>query len=321
MDRTRAGKTTATLAVCGIAAVLLAACGIGQHNADTFSAAGVLSGSRVDRTDCPDAPTYLWVEADNRGECLRYFGAGLLQANPVVHVWFHGDRMAQNEEGEAWVSRSYEGHSDMKTLQGFADREFADYGLPYIRFSRPGVYGSSGEHKERRRARESALIDAALDRLKERYRIGRFALTGQSGGGHVVAALLTLRTDIDCAVMTSGVLSVRQRARMHGWKTDITGYRDYWDPVDHVDRIAEDRKRRIFIVGDPLDKNTPFETQLAYYDAVAAAGHPVGLLRAKGKGKARHSLNFTGFKVAKWCLDGLPAEDMQARLAEASPAE
>ncbi|WP_193171121.1 alpha/beta hydrolase [Nisaea nitritireducens] len=314
MDQERTRQTARALAVSGFVSTVLAACGIAQHNADTFTAAGVLSGSRIDRTECPDDMSHVWVEVDNRGECLRYFSAGLDEANPVVHVWFHGDRMGQSEEGEAWISKSYEEHANRETLQGFADRALSDYGLPYIRFSRPGVYGSSGEHKTRRRPRESAIINAALDQLKERYQVGRFSLTGQSGGGHVVAALLPKRTDIDCAVMTSGVLSVRERARAHGWKTDITGYWDYWDPMDHIDLIVRDPKRRIFIVGDPLDRNTPLETQLSYLDAVSKADHSITFLRAKGKGRSHHSLNLVGFQVAKWCLDGLSATEMQSRL-------
>lgn len=314
MDRGRTKQTARALRLFVFVSTTLTACGIGQHNADTFTAAGVLSGSQIDRTDCPDGASRVWVEVDGRGECLRYFSAGLDEANPIVHVWFHGDRMAQSEQGEAWVSKSYEQHANRETLQGFADRALTDYGLPYIRFSRPGVYGSSGEHKSRRRPRESAIINAALDKLKDRYQIDRFALTGQSGGGHVVAALLPKRSDIDCAVMTSGVLSVRERARAHGWKTDITGYWDYWDPVDHIDFIAKDPKRRIFIVGDPLDTNTPLETQLSYRDAVSGAGHSISFLRAKGKGRSHHSLDLTGFQVAKWCLDGLSAPKMQSRL-------
>lgn len=125
-----------------------------------------------------------------------------------------------------------------------------------------------------------------------------------------------MRDGIVCAVPTSGVLSVRLRSDHHDWPTDITGYRDYFDPVDHVDLIIKDPRRRIFVVGDPRDLNTPFHTQRAYADAVKAAGHEIRLIKAQASGKSFHSLALTGFKVTQWCLEGVPGDEIQARLPE-----
>ena len=291
----------------------LAACA--RHNTDTMTAAGVLSGSIMDRETCATWPdSTVWVEVEGRGECLRYFHAGLGDVTPVVHVWFHGDVMVQDLEGQAWVGDWYETSIDVEKLNAFARREAETYGAPYIRFSRPGAYGSSGSHKQRRRPREARIVNAGLDALKRRYGIGTFALGGQSGGGHVVAPLLTMRDDVACAVATSGVLSVKQRAGLHGWPVDITGYRDFFDPVDHVDRIVRDPRRRMFVVGDPRDRNTPFVTQAAYAEAARAAGHDVWLIRAEATGGSFHALALTGFKVTQWCLEGLTPETIQARL-------
>lgn len=123
-----------------------------------------------------------------------------------------------------------------------------------------------------------------------------------------------MRDDIVCAVTTSGVLAVRLRSEHHGWPTDITGYRDYFDPVENVQAIVRDPRRRIFVVGDPRDTNTPFHTQAAYADAVGAAGHEVRLLRAEASGRAFHSLATAGFRVTQWCLEGLPSDEFQTRL-------
>jgi hypothetical protein len=51
---------------------------------------------------------------------------------------------------------------------------------------------------------------AALDAIKARYRIGQYYLAGQSGGGTVTAAMLNMRTDIECAVISSGNVAVWQ---------------------------------------------------------------------------------------------------------------
>ncbi len=296
-----------------------------MRNADTLSPAGVLSGSVMDEARCEalrtawDGGDTVWVVLDpdwdpDDGTCIRYMHAGLAQTNPVVHVYLHGDVMQQSESGWAQVWPGYETVT-VDRLRGFATRENETTGVPYIRLSRPGTYGSSGFHKQRRRAREALIVDAALDLIRERHRIGEFAAVGQSGGGHVVARLLTLRDDLRCAVIASGVVSVRQRAGLHGWTTDITGYRDSVDPVEEVDAIVADPDRRIFVLGDPRDSNTPFVTQTAYYEAVKRAGHDVTLLTATGGGKAHHSLALTGFRVMRWCLDGLSGAAMQSRLA------
>jgi len=312
------------LAVLALAGLLAACVTPTMRNADTLTPEGVLSGSVMDAAHCAalrtawDGGDTVWVVLDpdwdpTDGTCIRYMHAGLEAANPVVHVYIHGDVMQQSESGWARTWPGYE-RITVERLQGFAKREFETHGVPYVRLSRPGAFGSSGFHKQRRREREAAIVDAALDLIRARHGIERFAVVGQSGGGHVVARLLTLRDDIRCAVIASGVVSVRQRAGLHGWKTDITGYRDNVDPVEEVDAIVADPDRRIFVLGDPRDSNTPFVTQTAYFDAVKAAGHDVTLLTAVGGGKAHHSLALTGFRVMRWCLDGLSGEEIQARL-------
>lgn len=309
-------RARTVLVACLTAA--LAACA--SYKADTNTAKGVLSGSVMQEADCRAKPdNSVWVVRDpdwdpEDGTCLRFYQAGLSARTPTVHIWFHGDRMYQTEAWEARVPDWYEDSADADRLQGFAEREARSYGIPYIRFGRPGVYGSSGFHKQRRLAEEAEIVNAALDALKARHGIERFVLSGQSGGGHVVASLLTKRDDIACAVITSGVVAVGMRARHHGWKQDITGYRSYFDPLDNVAEIRTDPRRRIFVVGDPRDRNTPFFTQEAYAKAVEAAGHEVALVRAEARGRAYHSLALTGFKVVQWCLEGVPADEIQARL-------
>lgn len=303
---------------CLVFYVLLFLAAPSPSHADTFSPAGVVSGDVMAEAECRWPDTSVWVVVGGRGECIRYFHAGLADSNPVVHVWLHGDRLSRswNGAGETLENRviGYR-RPGADALQFQAERDYRAFGIPYIRLSRPGVYGSSGDHKQRRRPREVEVVNAALEALREKYRIARFALSGQSGGGHLVAALLTYRDDVACAVITSGVTAVKRRIAARGWATDSTGYRDFFDPIDHVGRIPSDPARRVFIVGDPRDSNVPFESQAAYHQALVAAGHDAHLVRASATDKSRHGLGPLGFRVVQACLAGQGAPEIAARAA------
>ena len=112
-------------------------------------------------------------------------------------------------------------------VQALAEQFSASFLRPYIHLARPGILGSSGHHLDRRRPREIALVDTALTRLKAHFGWRRLNLVGQSGGGHLVAALIARRDDIGCAVITSGNTAVAQRNRENGWTADITGHTDF----------------------------------------------------------------------------------------------
>jgi len=294
-----------------IALGLLFGCASTPKDADTFSESGVVSGSDMSQSACKWPDTSVWVVVGDKGECIRYFQAGMERQNEIVHVFFHGDRLVHNpQNGTAWVPKGWYNNNSPNTLQGYADREFQTFKIPYVRFSRPGVYGSSGDHKRRRLIREVDIVQAGLEALKKRYGIRRFALSGQSGGGHIVASILPRRTDIICAVITSGAVAVRERVQIKGWLTDATGLNNYFDPIDHVHQIPRIDERRIFIVGDPRDTNVPFSTQVSYYDELKESGHGVWLIKAKGRGSSYHGLSPVGFRVVKRCVDGEPASQI-----------
>lgn len=299
-----------------LAAVLTGSRDSGPGTADSFTLRGLQSGSRVARESCAWPDSSIWVEVDGRGECIRYFAAGLGAAGGPVHVWFHGDRLSVRPPGGAGLPLPNKGYTSRTpgVLYDQAQSVFAKHGLPYIGLSRPGVYGSTGDHKQRRRPREIAVVNAAIDGLKAKYAIRSFILSGQSGGGHVTAGLLSLRNDIDCAVITSGVVAVRLRIGLRGWPHDATGYDDYFDPIDHIGDIPANPERRIFLIGDPDDTNVPFSTQQAYFEALIRAGHQAWLIRAEGAHGKDHSLAHVGFEVARWCAEGLPADEIVARV-------
>ena len=87
--------------------------------------------------------------------------------------------MALDQPDPGYASRS------PKTLQALADGMGRRAGVPFILLSRPGIFGSSGEHKQRRRELEPHVMPAALAATKARHR-----LRGARIGGIVAPAAL-----------------------------------------------------------------------------------------------------------------------------------
>lgn len=293
-----------------VVAMTLAACSLPM--ADTFTSAGVMTGARGDETACRQHSHAVWVTVDGIGDCVRYFVGGSVDKAPIAIVYFHGDviwhpdlsgrevRVSPLMTPEAW--------------QRFVDARALESRRPYMAISRPGVYGSSGDHKDRRLPRESALVSAALDSIRTRYSIGAFVLSGLSGGGHLTAALLSRRQDIACAVIASGVVAVEARNRSKGWTRDITGHSLFLDPIKQVNLVDPRAALRVFVLGDPNDGEVPFDTQAAYHGALRRHGVKAYLIRASGAGPKNHIIGRPLYDAATWCADGMADADIVERL-------
>ncbi|WP_058913726.1 hypothetical protein [Entomohabitans teleogrylli] len=255
---------------------------------------------------CPVGDEALWVTWSGGEACIRYFSAGKIsQADPVLLV-FRGDR-------------AYRKDRDPQTIPGNTVSEQRDYaskiariaGIPVIVVARPGTWGSSGNHLQRRQQAEFMALNAAADGLKVRYGIHHFILSGTSGGATAGAALLALgRKDISCAILASGAYGLVERAQMlraaHGWPSrpgrDTTGLLNPWDPLDHVDGVAADPQRLIIIVGNEKDQVTPFILQKKFAMALKARGHRVQLETASADPSAYHSLkNNISYRLVADC--------------------
>ncbi len=272
-----------------ISVLLLSSCSSMVKNANTFTASGLVSGSIMEKQSCNQYEkdnTAVWVVVDKKGECVRYFSSDLNnKQNKQVVLFFHGDRIkvskgisrpgSKNRKSPEIISQDVEYHSTKS--------------IPMIYVSRPGVYGSSGDHKQRRRPREVKIMRAAVNKIIDKYYIKNVILTGQSGGGHIVASLLPVINNASCAVITSGVTAVRQRVSLRGWDVDITGYNDYYDPIKHVSEI-NNKNLTVYIVGDLLDSNVPFATQKSFYNELVKHGIKAKLIQEYGKGRQNHGL-------------------------------
>lgn len=283
----------------------------------------VKTGAVMSKAQCDALPESFWVTVESKGDCIRTYSAGLKpDGNARSFIWFHGDRLTRRHaRGEFFktIEQVVIGYGDNNpaSLQRRMARWSGEFHLPAIYLARPGTYGSSGDHSQRRQPREVALINAAVDALKQRHRIGDFILAGQSGGDGVTAALLSHRTDITCAVMTSGALAVRARVEHMKWPADASGLITFYDPIDHVDAIKARPDLRAFVVGDPRDKVVPFATQQKYFEALRARGIEVHLVVAQSPETKRfHALAPLGMRMAGWCASDVSSQEIMRRAQE-----
>ncbi len=292
------------------AALCTAAQRVEFTEAGDFSEAAIMRGVKADKVQCDQIAHAVWaVTADAGAECLKYWTAGFGPA-PVrrVVVYFHGDIWV----GAGKTARRYLGFTN-EQLQADADAWARRVDFPYLFFARPGTHGSSGDHMQRRRRAESALISAALDLIKQRHGIEELILAGQSGGGHVTSSLLTMRVDIVCAVPTSAPSSPRIRWEMKGRTTDTTGFADSYEPFEHLRKAAAHPQLRVFVLGNPQDSNVVWPSQTVMADALQTAGIPVAILEGEGTGPDAHGLSNSARIVAGWCAKEMATDEIVRR--------
>src|SRR5687768_907590 len=179
-----------------------------EELAESFPPERLYEGIRIPREKCEQTKLAVWVEHKHGSECIRYYPSRNIEGTPRAVLFFHGDLL----EGRFTLPGASVNNSvgaKLKEAQGLAGAN----GVPFVLVARPGCFGSSGEHSARRRAKEYFSMNAAVDAIKARYNIKEVILSGQSGGGATVGALLTLgRTDVVCAAASSGVFDVIGRA-------------------------------------------------------------------------------------------------------------
>jgi dienelactone hydrolase len=278
-----------------------------------FTNEAVVRGVRASAAQCASLPNAVWAQPEGAsGECLRYWHAGLKEgANHRVLFFFSGDLLVQ----DTVVDISYAATTPAR-MQAIMDTVPQRFGVPYIFIGRPGTYGSSGAHKERRRAPEARLVSAAIDEIKRRHGIQEISIAGLSGGGHVVASLLGYRSDVVCAVPTSAVSSPSLRMKLRGWTVDATGYSDSYEPMDHLDKARLNPELRVFVLGDPADTNVPWAVQTALADKLRAQGVAVEVLQAEAVGPERHVIVSSALLIGALCTLNHTTEQIRERAAK-----
>lgn len=282
-------------------------------HADSFTNEAVVRGIKANETQCATVPNAVWAQpAGVAGECLRYWHAGLKEVvNARALFFFSGDLLVQ----DTVVDKTYAGMTPVR-VQAVIDTVPQRFGVPYVFIGRPGTFGSSGAHKERRRQAEARLVSAAIDEIKKRHGIQEISIAGLSGGGHVVASLLGYRSDVVCAVPTSAVSSPALRMKLRGWTVDATGYSDSHEPLDHLDKTRMHPGLRVFVLGDPADTNVPWAVQTALADRLQSLGVKAEVLQAEAVGPERHVIVSSALLIGALCTLNQTTEQIQQRAAK-----
>ncbi|RYF77346.1 MAG: hypothetical protein EOO29_21635 [Comamonadaceae bacterium] len=262
------------------------------------------------RAECPDAQGYLWVQSGGAESCLRYFAPAGLNGTRTAIVYFTGDRDTLLGQPPEQIP-DHTAQAQTAAMQRLTHQA----GVPVVMLARPGTYGSSGDHRLRRRmAQEFAPLNAALDLLRQRHGIERLVLWGHSGGATAVAAMLTMgRRDVQCAVITSPAFDYLERWRLnriHGGPAPSVARgpvlaRAMYDPLAHIDGVVRDPRRAVHVMGDPRDIVTPFVLQKEFVQALQRAGHRAELHEAEGSAPTFHNLREqAGIRQAAACAGG-----------------
>lgn len=267
---------------------------------------------------CESVADRVFVHHDLGSACIAYFAtSSKTQVGPAV-VYFEGDVPAA-EALKPNFAKNY--LATMRTaFKTLAERS----GVRFVFIARPGLFGSSGNHAARRSAGEMMTMNAALDAVKARLKLGDVVLAGQSGGSTVAAALLTLgRRDVACTVLGSGLLSVVEIEHAHRVREHLPAIRPavlqvlLFDPTDRLDWIEPIKSHRIFVLGDPSDTRTPFAQQRRFAERVQALGHHATAIEVKGQGELMHSVAHHTLPAAALCARG--ADDATIRRTVAAP--
>lgn len=272
----------------------------------------VLAAEAQSKELCEKNPRRIHVATRWSTECIAWFVTRGHERDRRAIVFFDGDTSPERIADNATVQRNLSNAKEL--LQRWADR----LGVRYILVSRVGLNGSSGNHGERRKPKETMIMNAAVDILKERLGFDRVALAGQSGGATIAATLLSLgRTDVDCAVLGSGAYELVELRAKDLAKAGVTPTKEQLlnvtlDPMDLADAVPPDRRRRIFVVGDEADVRTPFSQQKRYAERLARLGHHARTIAIDAQGELDHGATVYTIPTAGACLRGVPDGQLMA---------
>ena len=292
--------TAAVLGSSGRAAVTPLAT---ADDTGAFSVADVLQGKQISQAECRTIPSAVWVTADDESECLRYYMSPGAAGREAV-VLLNGD-FVDNSPGKAPTAPDYD-QIGVADLMSYAERRGQLFGRPFLTLARPGTLGSSGnELAVRHTAHELRLVNAALDAIAAERGFTTYHLVGQSGGSILIGGLLAMRSDVGCAAIGSGRLSLEPYT---GDPRDLPleGRKAVLDDQAYVDLIHPSPKLRAFVLSDPDDKYSAIEGQNLFVRRATGVGLRVKQLMtvAIPDEGAHHDVQAQSVQVMKACLDG-----------------
>lgn len=263
---------------------------------------------------CEIGRKHVWVEVDGRGECIAFYATQDLTAAMHAVLYFEGDIPPSYRRD----ARRLDQH--LSSLRRTLEMLSAAFRVPYVMVARPGTFGSTGSHSDRRKDREYLVMRATVDVIRDKFGLERVSLAGQSGGATIVGALLTLGiSNIKCAVPASGGYDLTAMLDWHSARQGLVGAHrehpailsDSFNVMDRIGGVRVDPERRVYVLGDPADQVTPFAQQRRFAAELKSAGHHAELVEAAARGPERHGLSYTALRLAGLCTNGAKDADIK----------
>lgn len=267
--------------------------------------APVLVEEAQSKENCESVAGRIFVKMEVGSECVAYSVTRGFESRRDAVFFFGGDVTPEQSRDAQWAEKNLSGN--VKYMQFWAD----ELGVRYVYVSRLGLQGSSGNHGERRFPRETIIMNATVDALKERLGIDTVALAGQSGGSTIAASLMTMgRADLNCVVLGSGALELvdlefERAGKLGVYVTKAGLAKKMYDPSSHIPSIVPRADRRVFVLGNPDDSAVPYRFQYSFINRMKAAGHHAMAIEVDALGSEHHDVGRFTFPVAGACLDNV----------------
>lgn len=253
-------------------------------------------GAAYESEKCSSLSGFLIIENEDKTKsCIRYYKSEENISHQEAVIEIYGDRVNFLKKNKEEIPLNTVSHQERMA------KDLAElYRKPVIILARPGVYGSSGSHEERRTKKEYEIVKKSILDLMHRYSLKNVDLIGQSGGATAIAGALSIGlTGVHCVILTSGAYGLGERANYHRLRNgkkervnvDTTGRTDYYDPLLNYEEIGENSFYKLLIAGDKRDKNTPFYLQKKYYDTLKSKNKNVYLFSIEAQPKMYHGVS------------------------------
>jgi hypothetical protein len=266
---------------------------------------------------CESTPNHIFVATSSGSECVAFWVTKGFEDRAQAVFFMGGDYDVTKFNDPSFAK------TNIAIQMALMQRDANKYRVRYVKIARPGIEGSSGNHGDRRKPHELIVMNEAITILKKRLGIKTIALVGQSGGSDLAAGLLTLgRIDIACDMLGSGGLKMVDRS--YAWllqngqrasKAQLA--KAMYDPSGHIDFIAKDPGRRVFVIGDPKDQAVPFEYQWPFADSLRAAGHHALTIKVDiSSDPLHHNATTYAWPAAGACLDGASDDEIVSTISD-----
>jgi pimeloyl-ACP methyl ester carboxylesterase len=300
-----------------LAGAVCAAHSVAAHGASKRYWPGpVLAAEGKSQALCESVPNRIFVATTVGSECIAYWATKGNEQRRHAVFFIDGDLppVADQATFQEHMHKTEDGIE--KLMQKWADKLH----VRYVYLARPALHRSSGNHKDRMKARETVILAGAAERLEDRLGVDSIALAGQSRGSTIAASLLTLKLHgVNCAVLGSGAFEIVNleydvRAKGHQPVDKAALRKIMCDPSAHIDGIEPDATRRIFVIGDREDPKAAFPQQTHFVESLKTAGNHAVQIEVEAyhhHGAARYAVPTAGA-----CLNGLPDNKIVTAVAK-----